>query len=137
MWDNRNGTRINTNGDVFFFTSKDGGMTWIGPTRVNDDPSTQPANRDCGRNPAGPEPLQPACPPATVFTGNDQWWPWVDINLQGDLNIIFHDRRLDVDSVAHEWPTDRLRPGNSSCGPGEGTCRSPPTRRGPPAGPRV
>src|SRR3712207_995805 len=112
MWDNRNGTRVNTNGDVFFFTSKDGGMTWIGPTRVNDDPSSQPANRDCGRNPSGPEPLQPACPPADVHTGNDQWWPWVDINMQGDLNIIFHDRRLDTDSVAHEWPTDRLRPGN-------------------------
>src|SRR3712207_7714197 len=41
MWDNRNGTRVNTNGDVFFFTSKDGGSTWIGPTRVNDDPSTR------------------------------------------------------------------------------------------------
>lgn len=112
MWDNRNGTRVNTNGDVFFFTSKDGGSTWIGPTRVNDDSSTQPANRDCGRNPFGPEPLQPPCPPADVTTGNDQWWPWIDVNLKGDLNIIFHDRRLDTDSVAHEWPTDRLRPGN-------------------------
>ncbi len=112
MWDNRNGTRVNTNADVFFFTSKDGGSTWIGPTRVNDDPSTQPANRDCGRNPGGPEPLQPACPANDVSTGNDQWWPWIDINLKGDLNIIFHDRRLDTDSVAHEWPTDRLRPGN-------------------------
>jgi hypothetical protein len=111
MSDNRNGTPVNTNTDVFFFTSKDGGMTWIGPTRVNDDPSSQPANRDCGRNPPGAETNQP-CPPAAVHTGNDQWWPWIDINLKGDLNIVFHDRRLDTDSVAHEWPTDRLRPGN-------------------------
>ena len=106
MWDNRNGTRVNTNGDVFFFKSLDGGSTWIGPTRVNDDASTQPANRNCGRG------GQPACPPATTFTGNDQFWPWIDISSKGELNIDFHDRRLDVDSVAHEWPTSRFRPGN-------------------------
>lgn len=106
MWDNRNGTRDNTNGDVFFFKSLDGGSSWIGPTRVNDDRSTQPANRNCGR------PGQPACPPASTTTGNDQFWPWVDVSSKGELNVIFHDRRLDVDSVAHEWPTSRVRPGN-------------------------
>ena len=93
MEDNRNGTRDSTNTDVFLFKSLDGGSNWIGPTRVNDDPSTAPANRDCGR--AG----QPACP-AGVNTGNDQFWPWLDINEDGDLNIAFKDRRLDVDSVA-------------------------------------
>jgi hypothetical protein len=72
---------------------------------VNDDPSAAPANRDCGR--AG----QPACP-AGVNTGNDQWWPWIDLNEQGDLNIVMKDRRLDTDSIAHEWPTSRARPGN-------------------------
>ena len=76
MSDNRNGTRDSTNSDVFLFKSLDGGSNWIGPTRVNDDPSTAPANRDCGR--AG----QPACP-AGVHTGNDQFWPWVDINETG------------------------------------------------------
>ncbi|HEX6130587.1 MAG TPA: sialidase family protein, partial [Actinomycetota bacterium] len=106
MFDNRNGTRDNTNTDVFFFKSVDGGTTWIGPTRVNDDPSAQPANRNCGRG------GQPACPPPAVTTGNDQFWPWVDINERGDLNVGFHDRRLDTDSVAHEWPTSRVRPGN-------------------------
>lgn len=115
MSDNRNGTRDNTNTDVFLFKSLDGGSSWIGPTRVNDDASASPANRDCGRNPGGPEEgAQPACPPTTLesATGNDQWWPWVDINKHGDLNIVWKDRRLDHDSVAHEWPTSRHRPGN-------------------------
>jgi hypothetical protein len=105
MEDNRNGTRDSTNADVFFFKSLNGGSTWIGPTRVNDDPSAAPANRDCGRT------SQPACP-AGVNTGNDQWWPWIDLNKKGHLNIVFKDRRLDTDSVAHEWPTSRARPGN-------------------------
>ena len=115
MEDNRNGTRDNTNTDVFFFKSLNGGSTWIGPTRVNDDASTSPANRDCGRDPFGPEEgLQPPCPPTTLAsaTGNDQFWPWVDINEDGDLNIVIKDRRLDLASVAHEWPTSRNRPGN-------------------------
>jgi hypothetical protein len=106
MEDNRNGTRNSTNADVFFFKSLNGGSTWIGPTRVNSDPSDAPANRDCGRSAA-----QPACPP-NVNTGNDQWWPWIDTNDKGHLNIVFKDRRLDVDSTASEWPTSRARPGN-------------------------
>jgi hypothetical protein len=105
MEDNRNGTRDSTNADVFFFKSLNGGSTWIGPTRVNDDASTAPANRDCGRT------GQPACP-AGVNTGNDQWWPWIDLNEKGHLNIVFKDRRLDTDSIASEWPTSRARPGN-------------------------
>jgi hypothetical protein len=108
MSDNRNGTRENTNTDVFFFKSIDGGSSWIGPTRVNNDDSDAPANRDCGRM------GQPACPPTTLesATGNDQWWPWIDISDRGDLNVKMLDRRLDTNSVAHEWPTSRQRPGN-------------------------
>jgi hypothetical protein len=49
--------------------------------------------------------------PETNF-GADQWWPWVDIGERGDLNIVFYDRRLDTDSVAHEWPTSRTTPGD-------------------------
>ncbi len=105
MSDNRNGTRVSTNTDVFLFVSKDGGSTWIGPTRVNNDPSQQPKNRDC-RDARDPE-----CAPQQGF-GNDQWFPWVDIGERGDLNVNFYDRRLDTDSVAHEWPTSRQRPGN-------------------------
>lgn len=105
MSDNRNGTRVSSNADVFLFKSIDGGTTWIGPTRVNDDPSTAPANRDCPGAGAG------ACP-TNVNTGNDQWWPWVDIGDKGDLVVTFKDRRLDVGSTLHEWPSSRQRPGN-------------------------
>jgi hypothetical protein len=112
--DNRNGQRVSSNTDVFFFTSKDGGMTWIGPTRVNDDPSQQPTiaqgTRDCGRV-AGR-----TCPPTALNFGNDQWFPWIDISDKGDLNVVFYDRRLDTNSTAGEWPESRAapngRPGN-------------------------
>jgi hypothetical protein len=106
MADNRNGTRQSSNTDVSFFKSVDGGSNWIGPTRVNDDRSVQPPNRDCDRT------GQPACPPGVPEFGNDNWWPWVDISDRGDLNVRFLDRRLDTNSVAHEWPTSRQRPGN-------------------------
>jgi hypothetical protein len=52
--------------------------------------------------------------PANVDTGNDQWWPWVDINDRGHLNVVFSDRRLDLRSMRHEWSGigSRQRPGN-------------------------
>ena len=103
--DNRNGTQVSSNTDVFLFASKDGGMTWIGPTRVNNDPSQQPNNRNCTNA------SDPGCAPAAGF-GNDQWFPWVDISPRGDLNVNFYDRRLDTNSTASEWPTSRQRPGN-------------------------
>jgi len=106
MFDNRNGTRNSTNTDVFFFKSLNGGSTWIGPTRVNNDASSAPANRDCGRGAPNP-----ACPAGTN-TGNDQFWPWIDVNDKGHINIALKDRRLDTDSIAIEWPTSRARPGN-------------------------
>jgi len=108
MFDNRNGTRNSTNTDVFFFKSLNGGANWIGPTRVNDDASAAPANRDCGRV---PQPNPPPCP-ANTDTGNDQFWPWIDVNDKGHINIVMKDRRLDTNSVAIEWPTSRFRPGN-------------------------
>jgi hypothetical protein len=52
--------------------------------------------------------------------GNDQWWPWADIGRGGTLAVGFNDRRLDQDSVAHEWPTSRQRPGNYLVGNGDG-----------------
>jgi hypothetical protein len=143
MSDNRNGTVFSSNADVFLFKSVDGGTTWIGPSRVNNDRSELTAGsarvviqppgdpppppivfetgpgRDCGR-PEGfigftflPQNLFQAC---TGQFGADQWWPWVDINDFGHLNIIFHDRRLDENSTTGEWPTSRTipagRPGN-------------------------
>jgi hypothetical protein len=119
--DNRNGTPASSNADVFLFKSNDGGTTWIGPTRVNDDRSVPPPNRDCGRFeglppvdddfiPGFPD-INTACG-GVVDYGNDQWWPWVDIGENGELNVAFKDRRLDRDSQLHEWPTSRSRPGN-------------------------
>jgi hypothetical protein len=103
MSDNRNGTRASSNADVFLFVSKDGGTTWIGPTRVNDDRSDLGGvSRECDLD-------DPEC---LGDFGNDQWWPWADISPKGHLNVTFNDRRLDEDSVAHEWPTSRQRPGN-------------------------
>jgi hypothetical protein len=109
--DNRNGTQESSNTDVWFFKSTDGGMTWIGPTRVNNDPSESPANRDCG-----------SCPP-NVHTGNDQYFPWVDISLKGDVNVGFYDRRLDTTSTLSEWPESRTRtPGNYLSWYWDGAC---------------
>ena len=123
MSDNRNGTVISSNADIFLFKSINGGSTWIGPTRVNNDPSNLTAGtdilgntgRDCLRPPGSigfitiPPALTEVC--AGAF-GADQWWPWVDTNDFGHLNILYHDRRLDQSSTAHEWPTSRNRPGN-------------------------
>jgi hypothetical protein len=89
-------------------------VTWRGPTRVNDDPSAAPANRDCGRNPGGPEEgQQPDCP-TNVHTGNDQFFPWIDIGEKGDLVVTWQDRRLDTTSPVGvgEWPTSKTRVGN-------------------------
>jgi hypothetical protein len=110
--DNRNGTIRNSNNDVFFYKSTDGGTTWLGPTRVNDDPSTTPANRDCGRNPNSIRGNSAGCP--TAGTGNDQFFPFITINNKGDLNVSFHDRRLDTDSPigAGAWPTSKTEQGN-------------------------
>jgi hypothetical protein len=113
--DNRNGSRQSSNVDVFMFTSKDGGSTWIGPTRVNDDASVAPdvatqGGRDCGRI------VGRICPPTAPTFGNDQFFPWIDVSEKGDLNVVFSDRRLDTNSTAGEWPTSRAapngRPGN-------------------------
>jgi hypothetical protein len=111
LYDNRNGTIRNSNNDVFFYRSTDGGVTWIGPTRVNNDPSTTPANRDCGR-PAG-DIVGDATQCPAAGTGADQFFPWVTINRDGRLTVTFHDRRLDRTSApAGAWPTSRTEDGN-------------------------
>jgi hypothetical protein len=113
--DNRNGNPASSNVDVFLFKSTDGGETWLGPTRVNNDRSVPAPDRDCARN----EPFEfyprlallPECGGVGDF-GNDQWFPWVDVSTRGDLNVVFHDRRLDRESERHEWPSSRERAGN-------------------------
>jgi hypothetical protein len=102
-------TRFDLDGSsrIHLSYSDDRARSWSVP-RANNDDSAAPANRDCGRT------GQPACPPTMLesATGNDQWWPWVDISDRGDLNVKMLDRRLDTNSVAHEWPTSRQRPRN-------------------------
>jgi hypothetical protein len=112
LYDNRNGTIRNSNNDVFFYRSTDGGATWIGPTRVNNDRSVTPADRDCGRNPNSIVGNSGLCP--ADGTGNDQFFPYVTINTRGDLNVTFHDRRLDTTSPigSGAWPTSKTEVGN-------------------------
>ncbi|MFL5929456.1 MAG: sialidase family protein [Gaiellaceae bacterium] len=112
LYDNRNGTIRNSNNDIFFYKSTDGGVTWIGPTRVNNDPSTTPANRDCGRNTNSIRGNAANCP--AEGTGNDQFFPFISINQKGDLNVTFHDRRLDTTSPVGTgaWPTSKTEQGN-------------------------
>ena len=115
--DNRDGTQVSSNTDVFMFKSTNGGLTWVGPTRVNDDPSSQPANRNCGR--AG------TCPPDVPNYGNDQFYPWADISDRGWLNGAWQDRRLDQTSPVGggEWPTSKTRQGNYLLWYWGGNCR--------------
>jgi hypothetical protein len=110
--DNRNGTIRNSNNDAFFYKSTDGGVTWVGPTRVNNDVSTTPANRDCGRNTNSIVGNSANCPAAG--TGNDQFFPWITIDQRGNLNVSFHDRRNDTDSPIGDgaWPLSKTEVGN-------------------------
>jgi hypothetical protein len=114
MSDNRNGSRQSSNTDVFLFRSTDGGSTWIGPTRVNNDRSVTPTlaqgGRDCGRI------VGRICPAVAPDFGNDQWFPWVDVSEKGVVHVVMEDRRLDTNSTTGEWPISRAapngRPGN-------------------------
>jgi hypothetical protein len=114
--DNRNGNIASSNVDVFFFRSTDGGVTWIGPTRVNNDRSVPPTaaqgGRDCARVEGFLANMASLAGCAVADYGNDQFFPWMDINTKGQVAITFHDRRLDTNSTRHEWPTSRQRPGN-------------------------
>jgi hypothetical protein len=116
--DNRNGTRVSSNTDVLGFKSTNGGTIWTGPTRVNTDPSTSPANRNCGR------PGRDPCP-TDVHTGNDQWFPWLDISERGWLHGVWQDRRLDTSSPVGvgEWPSSKTRRGNYLAWFWGGRCR--------------
>ena len=112
--DNRNGTIRDSNADIFLYKSTDGGTTWIGPTRVNNDRSDTPANRDCGRNPESIRGNSALCPEQNY--GGDQFFPFVTITNDGVLNVTFHDRRLDTDSPVGvgggAWPTSKTEVGN-------------------------
>jgi hypothetical protein len=134
--DNRNGTIRDSNNDVFFYKSTDGGVTWIGPTRVNNDRSEAPTNanangptnsrqgaRDCGRNAGTIAGTQSGCLEHNF--GADQFFPWVTIDTKGNLNVTFHDRRNDTDSPVGvgAWPTSKTEVGNYLVWYWGGTCK--------------
>jgi hypothetical protein len=55
--------------DVFFTRSTDGGATWEEARRINDDP---------------------------VGNGLDQFFPWIDVDEEGYVHVMWHDRRDDA-----------------------------------------
>ncbi|RMG46844.1 MAG: exo-alpha-sialidase [Acidobacteria bacterium] len=63
----------NRNGDpdIYFTRSTDGGNTWDPPRRVNDDP---------------------------VGNGRDQFFPWMSVDENGYVHLMWHDRREDPDN---------------------------------------
>jgi hypothetical protein len=58
----------NGDADILATTSRDGGVTWSPPLRVNDDP---------------------------LNNGVDQFFPWLTVDPTGQVGVIFMDRRLD------------------------------------------
>ncbi len=61
------GNNQGTHTDILFCRSTDGGATWSPPITVNDD-----------------------------GTLRSQWFPWMDVDVNGNVNIGFYDRRADV-----------------------------------------
>jgi len=125
IYDNRNGTIRDSNNDVFFYKSTDGGTTWIGPTRVNNDRSEAPTDanadaatnarqgaRDCGRRTGTTSGTQSGCLEHNF--GADQFFPFISISQTGDITVSFMDRRLDTSSPvgAGAWPTSKTEVGN-------------------------
>jgi hypothetical protein len=71
--DNRNGLHDSpdpqTEADVFIMVKPGKSSAWTGPFNVN--------------------------PPDTGDIGNDQWFPWVDVNpTNGDVGVVYNDRRF-------------------------------------------
>ncbi len=62
----------NRGSDVFFRRSTDGGETWSQPIRLSDDSATSTA---------------------------DQFHPWLDVDQNGVITVIFYDRRNDTNNL--------------------------------------
>jgi hypothetical protein len=67
----------NGDADVFFMRSTDQGSTWSTPLRVNNDP---------------------------VSNGKCQAWPWIAVNDQGLISILFYDtRNTPANNIIEAW----------------------------------
>ena len=65
----------NGDADILLSRSTDGGTTWSAPIRVNDDP---------------------------VGNGRDQFFPWMAVDEDGNVHLMWHDRREDAaDDLFH------------------------------------
>ncbi len=69
-------------GDIQFIESFDGGQTWSPPLRVNDDNTT-----------------------------NDQTHPWIDIKPNGTIDVVWYDKRNDVNDQIPEVYRAVMLPG--------------------------
>jgi hypothetical protein len=71
--------------DLHFSKSTDGGLSWSTPILVNSDGTT-----------------------------NDQWLPWITVNPNGLINIVFYDSRNDPNNVLTEVWVAQSRDGGMS-----------------------
>ena len=68
---------------------------------------------------------QPSRDASSSNFGGDQFFPWVTINTKGELNVTFHDRRLDTELAGRQgaWPTSKTEVGNYLVWYWGGTCK--------------
>jgi len=77
---------LNGDADIFFSLSADGGLTWLAPARVNQDP---------------------------LANGRDQWAPHMVVNaVTGEIIVTYYDRRNDPGNAMIEtWSSTSLTGG--------------------------
>jgi hypothetical protein len=82
----------NTDMDIFFMRSEDGGVNWTIPARINDDQE---------------------------FNGADQFHPWITVDNAGVVHAIFYDRRLDEQNYLFDLFYTKSEDGGDSWSPNE------------------
>jgi hypothetical protein len=92
FFDNRNGVHDVdnpvTNTDVFIVRSTNRGASWSAPSQVN---------------------------PSDTGAGNDQWFPWVDVNpVDGTVGVLYNDRSYDPTHNTHEATLSESPAGGAS-----------------------
>jgi hypothetical protein len=77
----------NGDDDVFLSSSTNGGKNWSAPVRVNNDP---------------------------LHNGKLQYWPWIAVDEQGEMAIVYYDTRNTVDNTVFEAYLARSSDGGQS-----------------------